>query len=334
MFIKIKHFINAKKLILILPIFLIQFGCKQKEENQTKVKEEQTMESAETSGEKIPPNNSTNRENAIQIEEISSDKKLLATVNGRPIYEEDLKRRQLDDMIVDEILYEDGLRRGLDKHYEKNVELYAKTLIVREQNQNIRSTVPKEEPTDKEIEDFIKQNKKQFETYLKTFIVREQNQNIRSTVPKEKPTDKEIEDFFKQHEKRYTNLKVKGISTSDKNIAEQIHKRAIKGEDFDNIASDYLASEVTFTPDIINLPVTTNDYFDELKVGAITDIIQENRNFLIYRIIEVNKLPISQFKTAITFTVLAQKKYEAVREFAEKAKKEHNIKVEIIQEEK
>ena len=91
---------------------------------------------------------------------------------------------------------------------------------------------------------------------------------------------------------------------------------------------------MTFAPDIINLAVTTNDYFDELKVGAITDIIQENGNFLIYRIIEVNKLPISQFKTAITFSVLAQQKYEAVREFAEKAKKEHNIKVEIMQEEK
>jgi len=38
-------------------------------------------------------------------------------------------------------------------------------------------------------------------------------------------------------------------------------------------------------------------------------------------------------KASIVHSLLAQKKFQALREFAEKAKKEHNIKVEIIQEE-
>jgi len=36
---------------------------------------------------------------------------------------------------------------------------------------------------------------------------------------------------------------------------------------------------------------------------------------------------------SIINTLLKQKRFQALREFAEKAKKEHNIKVEIIQEE-
>jgi len=293
MFTKIKHFINAKQLILILPIILIQFGCKQKEESQTKVKEEQTIQSVETSGEKISTNNSTNRENVIQTEELSSDKKIVATVNERPIYKENLRGRNVENVVFEEILYEDALIKGLDKQYEKQIEKYKKVLILRR-------------------------------------IRRE----IRNTLPNEAPTDKEIEDFYNQHESRYTRLKVVVLSVNNKNIAEKIHKSAIKGEDFEKIASDYSESGVKVSPKAFFLTTNKNNYFNSFETGTVSDIInQENGNFLIYKIVDVVKLPPLRVKASIINTLLKQKRFQALREFAEKAKKEHNIKVEIIQEE-
>jgi len=153
---KIKHSTIPKKLILILPIFLIQFGCKQNEESQTKVKEEQTMQSLEAPEEKISTNNTTNGENANQSEELSSDKKeelssdkkIVATVNGRPIYKENLRGRNVEYAVFEEILYEDALIKGLDKQYEKQIEKYKKALITHGILREIRSTLPKEDPTD------------------------------------------------------------------------------------------------------------------------------------------------------------------------------------------
>lgn len=292
MFTKIKHYINTKKLILILPIFLIQFGCKQKEETPKTV-DEQTMQSVETSGEKTSTNNTTNRENAIQNEKLSPDKKIVATVNGRPIYKENIEGRKVENVVFEEILYEDALIKGLDKQYEKQIEKYKKILILR----GIRK-------------------------------------EIRSTLPKENPTDKEIEDFYNQHESRYTKLKVVLLSVNNKNIAEKIHKSAIKGEDFEKISSDYSDSGVKVSPKAFFLTSNKNNYFNSFETGTVSDIInQENGNFLIYKIVDVVKLPPLRVKASIINSLLTQKKLQALRELAEKAKQEHDIKVEIIQQE-
>jgi len=285
-----KHTIDAKKLILFLIILLLPLGCKQKEETP-KTEDEQTKQSEDVSKAKQPPQ--TEEQSAVPPEEISSDKKILATVNGRPIYKEDLKGRKLEYVIVDEILYEEGLRRGLDKTYEKQIENYKKSLILRP---------------------------------LK--------QEMRSTLPKEKPTNEEIENFYKQHERKYTNLKVIELSVNNKNLAEKIHKRAIKGDDFEKIASSYPDSEVRVSPKPFFLFTSKNDYFESFKIGTVSNIDQENGNFLIYKIVNVDKLPLSRIKTSIVHSVLAKKQFQAISDFAEKAKKEHNIKVEIIQEEK
>jgi hypothetical protein len=69
-------------------------------------------------------------------QERSANEKIVARVNSKPIYETQLRDRKLNDIIADEILYDDALRQGLDKdktiqnrlaQYRKN--LYVNTLM-------------------------------------------------------------------------------------------------------------------------------------------------------------------------------------------------------------
>ncbi|HEX9666500.1 MAG TPA: peptidyl-prolyl cis-trans isomerase [Thermodesulfobacteriota bacterium] len=263
-------------LSLILLIFTVHSGCKQKEE--------------------VPKETSSpqNEENSSSSESISSEKKLVATVNGRPIYEEDLRGRKLEYVIEDEILYEEGLKQGLESEYKEQIDRYKKNLIINAVKQQIQYSLPRDQ----------------------------------------KISDSEIEDFYKKYERRYTNLKALGISAPDKKTAEINHERATKGEDLEKIASEYSESGVLFSPNPIMLNVDKNDFFQELKVGAVSDIIEDKGQFLIYKVIEVKHLPLSQVKNSIRYSIYAKKQSQAVSDFAEKAKKERNMNVEIFQEEK
>lgn len=280
----INHSSNTKELILIFIIFLLPLGCKQKDE--TKLSEEVTTETQSSQ---------TKDENTVPPEMVSPEKKVVAKVNGRPIYQEDIKVRKLEYAIVDEILFEEGLRRGLDKGINDQI------------------------------------NNK----YKKYLIVNAIKLEIQKNLPKgQEPTDKEIEDFYKKYESKYTYLTAIGISVRDKNIAKKIRKKAVKGQNFEKIASDYSDSGVIVSPKDINLTIDKNNYFRELRVGSISDIVEVNGSYVIYKTIKVRKIPLSKVKTAISYSVIAMKLSQAYSDFAEKVKKENNIKVAIIQEEK
>ncbi len=65
-------------------------------------------------------------------EQSGSSENIVARVNSRPIYETELRDRNLDDIIADEILYQDAIRQGLDKDVsiEDRVKRYKRNLIV------------------------------------------------------------------------------------------------------------------------------------------------------------------------------------------------------------
>lgn len=86
------------------------------------------------------------------------DKTLLARVNGIPIYKEDLQGRRLQGAIRDEILYQEGLKQGLDKKFEKDIENYKKRLIVESVKRDLLQNIAEQEASDEEIEKHYKEN--------------------------------------------------------------------------------------------------------------------------------------------------------------------------------
>jgi len=224
--------------------------------------------------------------------EETTQKKVVARVNGRPIYEDELKGRPLETVIDYEILYEAGLKQGLDKKVEKAVEDYRKRLILTALQKEIMNNLPKEE-------------------------------NV---------SDEEIEKYYKENESEYRYLRIKEIAVEDKNLAEEIHKRALKGEDFEKIASDYSKSGTRITVRDLRFNMTYNDFFSGKDVGSVSEVVQEGNQFKILKLTEIKEIPHYKVMEAIRHTILAKRKAQAVHEFAEKFKNENKIEVEILEE--
>ncbi|MGH7889317.1 MAG: hypothetical protein ACRENF_02050 [Thermodesulfobacteriota bacterium] len=87
-----------------------------------------------------------------------ADKTILARVNGNPIYKEDLNGRRLGGAIRDEILYQEGVKQGLDKKFAKDFENYKKRLVVEAVKKDLLQNIAKQEATDEEIEEQYKKN--------------------------------------------------------------------------------------------------------------------------------------------------------------------------------
>jgi len=242
---------------------------------------------------------SEKKEETVQIKETpikeavqtSALDRVVARVNGRPIYEKDLGGRPLEYVITDEILYEEGLKRGLDKKFEPRIEQYKKSLIVNAMKNEIADKLPKDEEV----------------------------------------SDKEIEDYYKENESRFTHMRVKQMIFEDKNLAEEARERAIKGEDFEKIASDLSAKSGKNIPvkDLV-FGVRYNEMFKGKNIGSVSDVIQEGDEFKVVKLVEVRRIPIFKARSSIQYLILAKKKNDALRDYTERLSKEENIKVEIL----
>jgi len=259
---------------LFLAVFL-PLGCKQAERKE-EIKKDTTSHEEET---------------ASKTQENRGENKIVARVNGKPIYRGDLRGMPLQSVIADEIIYQEGLKRGLDKEFEKRVEEYKRGLIV----------------------DSIKRE-------------------VLANLPKEEVTDEDIEKYYKENEDNYTYLRIKEISVGDKDTAEEIHKKALAGEDFERIKSDYSASGKQVT--VVDLKFADSkfykDLFDKKEVGSISGVIQDGNRFKILKITNVKKIPLEKAKNVIMHIIMARRKGQTLQEYVEKLKKENNVKVEIF----
>jgi hypothetical protein len=66
----------------------------------------------------------------------------------------------------------------------------------------------------------------------------------------------------------------------------------------------------------------------------VSEIIEDGNTFKILKITEVKEVPFDKVKQAVKYTISANKRAQALHEYAEKMKNENNIKVEIIEENK
>jgi hypothetical protein len=225
-----------------------------------------------------------------------AEKTVVARVNGTPIYKEELRGMPLQSAINDEILYQEGLNQGLDKKLADKVNEYKRTIIIGNVKKEIMLKAAKNEP---------------------------------KTV-----NDEEIQEYYNSHKDRYgePNLRLKAIFSEDKDIADEIHKKALNGEEFEKIASEYSDSGKKVTVQQRGFTNVYDERFNVLEVGQISNVFKTARGYVTLKIIEISNQPSRGQKQKIRFDILNQRRADALEKGIEQIKKANNVKVQIVGE--
>lgn len=165
-------------LLAILAFVSLNLGCEKRKE------------------EEVTPSPSPVTQSPTSKESEAREKQIIAKINGTPIYKEDSQGRRLNDVIMNEIFYQEGLRKRVDKRVEDKVERYKRELV--------------------------------------TGIVIQEYLNALPDL--KKVSDEEIESYYKDRIESYEYVRIQEVTVADKKIAENIMQRAKNGEDLAKIA--------------------------------------------------------------------------------------------------
>lgn len=167
-------------LLAILGFVSLSLGCEKRKE------------------ERVTPSPSPVTESPTSKESGAREKQIIARINGTPIYKEALVGRRLNDVIMSEIFYQEGLRKGIDKSVEDKVEDYKRNLVAG----IVRTEYLKAHPELKNV------------------------------------SDEEIKRYYNERLGTYMYVRMQQITVQDREMAKDILERAKNGEDFTKMASE------------------------------------------------------------------------------------------------
>jgi len=241
-----------------------------------------TKESADKSG-------NTNQEPASYKPEKSS--KVVARVNGVPIYEDELNGRPVNSLITDEILYQEGLKEGLEKKYQDKIREYQMSLVIRE----IKNAITKKMPPESEI------------------------------------TNKDLLDYYNSNKDlNYTRYRIEEINFQNENLGEQIIKMAKEGKSFQDIAKGLSNAESQVTVNDLGFNKEMNIYFQAKETGSISGVIRKQDGaYSVLKILEMKEVPYDSVKNTIKYVIEARRKAAAYNQSAMEIAKENGFTVEI-----
>ena len=241
-----------------------------------------TKESADKSG-------NTNQEPASYKPEKSS--KVVARVNGVPIYEDELNGRPVNSLITDEILYQEGLKEGLEKKYQDKIREYQMSLVIRE----LKNAITKKMPPESEI------------------------------------TNKDLLDYYNSNKDlNYTRYRIEEINFQNENLGEQIIKMAKEGKSFQDIAKGLSNAESQVTVNDLGFNKELNIYFQAKETGSISGVIRKQDGaYSVLKILEMKEVPYDSVKNTIKYVIEARRKAAAYNQSAMEIAKENGFTVEI-----
>ena len=220
--------------------------------------------------------------------------KVVAKVNGVPIYEDELNGRPVDSLVTDEILYQKGLSEGLEKKYQDKITQYQMSLVMRDVKDEILSGMP----------------------------------------PEKEVTEQEMLDYYnKAKDTNYTNLRVEEINFTDQKLGDKILKMAQEGKDFNDIVKAMPDAGSEIKVNELGYDRKLNSFFEVKEVGAISNVVnKKDGTYSVLKIEELHVIPFESSKNTIKFIVESLRKGAAYTQYAQKIAKDKNYDVEIIKQ--
>ncbi len=220
--------------------------------------------------------------------------KVVARVNGVPIYADELNGRSVESLVTDEIIYQEGLKEGLENKYQDKLREYEMSLVVRELKDKYTQTSPPE----KEI------------------------------------TDEDLLNYYNTAKGLgYTNLRVQGIQFTDSSLGDQIIKMARDGKNFQEIAQKLSSPASQLTVKDLGFNKKMNRYFDVKEAGSLSKVVANpDGTFGVYEILDAKVTPFDSVKDSIVYIIKARRKGEAYDQYAKELAKEKGMTIEIVKE--
>jgi len=192
-------------------------------------------------------------------------------------------------------------KRGLEQnpHYLQMLNFTKMELLKLELERSLQEEADK--VPEAEISDFYQKNSSNFEqtTFLRVFVPK-----TRATdPPKEGATPAEGDAVRKRSEAEM------------KTVAEDLHNRAVAGEDFDKLQKEaYEAAAVKATPPPTmnanirrgNLPGPQSPVFD-LKPGELSGVLNDPTGYYFFKVVSKTTLPLAQARDEIRTTLRTQR---------------------------
>lgn len=280
-----------------------------------------------------------------------SDKKIAATVNGEPIYTEEVDK-QLEQLGQDHESLEGQQGEEYIKQVEKQIldDLIEQKLVLQEAEKE------KIKVSDKEIDDWIKQAKQQFaseqefESKLKELNLtveelkksrREQllRQKMIEKITKDiKVTDKEVEEYYKKNKeeiKEPEKAKIKWIILSEEKKAKEILKELEEGADFAEVAKKESIDTATKESGGAlglrggnELPPEVAEEAFKIELNKLSGAIKMQQGFAIFMVEEKQaekQKTFDEAKEEIKNKILSEKQSKAYQDWIEKVKKKAKI---------
>ncbi len=183
---------KLRNLALLLTVLLLM-SCNQSDSTN------ETPSAETTNADNIQSQSSMNDNAPAVQDEPQREGKVIARVNGQPLYEEDLNGRNLEYLISEEIIYQEGVRQGLNKQYRNQVRDFEKSLVIRGTKESI----------------------------------------LENAEPTKEVSFEEIQNYYEKNKDKYMHVRINEISFPDSNLGNEIIEKAKGGEDLQNIANSY-----------------------------------------------------------------------------------------------
>lgn len=219
------------------------------------------------------------------------DSKVVAYVNGVPVYEDELRGGTVDMAVTNEILFQEGLRRGVDKKYEQQVEDFRTSLVVREVRMDIMENLP----------------------------------------PMKEVTDEDILQYYNRSKDKYSAYHMVEINFSDENLGPEILKLAGEGQALRDIANSLAGKDPKVIFNDLGTRREFVQYFDDREVGSLSEIVKRSDGtFSVLKIVEVKQTPLANIKFSIRNNLEARREATSIENKSREIARENNMEIEIV----
>lgn len=197
--------------------------------------------------------------------------------------------------------------KGLDKtpQYEQTVKIAKMQILTTELQRSVQEEAEKIPPA--EVDTYYKKNPEAYEQFSldRLFIPR-----YKQVEPDDKDEAKDSDKMTEEQQKAKEEADKAKQEQSEKDLsalADTLHERAAKGEDFTKLQKEaFEASGTKVDNPTINLPKVRRTglppahvaVFD-LKVGEVSAVISDNGGHYIYKVVSKEVLPLEQVKEEI-----------------------------------